>query len=1285
MSVEITGPKGYEWQYRITCLIAIQNMDCDKLEIEADGGEDARLQLHDTPNIQIFEIQAKSSAASVDMAILCEWLCHFPSHDSTSPLITKLDEDNITVLFVTGGRCTDSTSPFINRLGILDHHTKIGKATWETLVIELIKYAESYPDHSKLKKRRKDSLITIAHELKSRGAKIIENLRKILIWESVYNENMEVGLTSILTKEHRIPQLKCLPVVYELEAAIRDARDNRGDASYEICEILKAKSPIGFLSGASHILLGQEIDLLESLKENHFLLLEGRSQSGKTNIAKFLAQRMQESGVECQHGDKAIDAKRFLTERNEAPRLYLLEDPFNQQDLVKSQTDADILRKLKTDINNHRYLIVTSTSEDCNAIKHLLSANEWIDTTIRDKEKLIEVWNKQFENEPNLLKVGEKLTLGFNNLTPEELPQIGHLLHLSKSPKIETLSFDRLITIARFDITTLAQEILAMSGTLNKLCVALRAGCSTIHQITVDELGFILSNTDERPSFDDDLGISISGSRPTIKFPKATRKFPLSTEYTEGLRYLEEKGYIRVNQAGIAFSHPDYFSTASKVTASASYLLQADCIKLVSRGISSVDEAVAVSCASTLLLLYNSYGTTDKNKLEIFKVAKHARNSIFPAVRESTLEAVIQWIPSLPKKKQSEALDLIVSTEHTYAYSVIKWENNSPWTASSRSWDELCLGEDFSLNTKLESQLKQLCEGNAKQGINAQDAWRLVHYIEASKPDTIHVEALLDLMNQSYGFIRAKAISLLIKRDIDRPERYLSSLEGEANPSVLRSAITQIFASWSDAEPNSKSLLQTWLIEAFSNMPIAIVCSGLIVNFGDVYKSGIPDYRKLSNEKRVELFDLWAELARTYLNTVSDIPSAHSAAHMYNTLSVAVRHSNKSAMSRVAEAWATWIFGQLEIRMLDDSALPVAELLLTQTDQGQSRETLLAQLLQHKDTGLAVTTVHFLIQHWSLTSEAEKVLLLHELVRDRVDARWLRAVAITRDEVPAEVQELLLSDKNLLENPPEELLKKCPNELLSDALHLYCGKPQPLWWYGLHHDAKARWQKVLSAILCEPTHAKLQLAVFEMLYSYAAEWENASKLWRSLCITGGDTVRQQLFEQLLQYSVEVTGPQSYDFWEILFETSKSEIETSDYAMRIIDNLEVISMNVDSVQVFLGKAVWIKHIQPHLQAELRLLHLCKVIKQNDSQKISEVAIKSLEDVIVSSPPKIIQIYSVISSVLERSDHLSAKLALKTVQKERSNFLDRKNKQRDKIKTKEEIWDWVFAFEDTSDTR
>ena len=1280
MSVEITGPKGYEWQYRITCLIAIQNMGCDKLEIEADGGEDARLQLHDTPNKQIFEIQAKSSAASVDMAILCEWLCHFPSHDSTSPLITKLDEDNISVLFVTGGRCEDSTNPFITRLGVLDHHRRIAKATCDTLVEELINYAQSYLGDSKLKKRRKESLVKIANELKSRGSKFSKSLQRILIWESVSWENMEVKLTSILTKEHRIPLLECMPVAYELEEIIRNARDNRGDASNEICEILKAKSPIAFLSGTSHIELGKEFDLLKSLLKNRVLFLEGRSQSGKTNIAKFLTQKMQELGIQCQHGDSAMDAKRFLTERNESPRLYLLEDPFNQQDLVKSQTDADTLRKLKTDINNHRYLIVTSTSEDCNAIKHLIPANEWIDTTIRDKEKLIEVWNKQFEDEPNLLKVGETLTLGFKNLSPVELPQIGHLLHLSKTPEIEVLSFDELITIARFDITTLAQEIRAIGGTLNKLSVALRAGCSTIHQITVDELGFVLSKTDERPSFEDDGAIQVFGSAPAINFPKPSQKYPLTHEYIEGLGKLEQMGYIRINQAGIEFTHPDYFSTASKVMASASYLLQADFLELVSRGISSLDEPVAVSCATTLLLLYNSYGKTDETKLDIFEVAKLAKTSIFPAVRDVATEAIIDWLPTLPKEMQSKALDVIAYNEHTYAYSVIKWENNTPWTANSRSFEECILGTNFSSNTSLENQLKQLGEGKAQQGATSQEAWDLVHYIESSELNVIHIEALLELMNQSYGFIRAKAISLIIERDINNPERYLASLAGETNPSVLSSAITQMFVSWSAADINTKNILLPWLSEAFSKTSIAIVCSDLIVNFGDPYKTGIPNYEELTNAKRIELFNLWGELAKIYFNTVSNKSFTHNAARMYNTLSIAATHVNKPAFSRVIEAWVIWTLGQVEIRMLDDYGLAVAELLLTQTDQGQSRETLLTQLLQHKDTGLAVTTVNFFIQHWNLTSEAEKVLLLCELVSDRVDARWLRAVALTRDKVPPVVHGLLLSDNSILKEPAEKLLKNCPDELLSDALHLYCGKPQPLWWYGLHHTAKPRWKAILSTVLSNPTHPKLHLALDEMLNSGGPKWKDSSNLWRNLCVTGGDTVRQQLFNQLLQYSVEVNGPQTYDFWEIIFQTSTSEKETESFVQRIVDNLESISCNVDNPIDLFGKEVAINHIQPQLKTELVCLEICKFIKHNDSEETVDGAIKVLEHVMVTDAPRLMLSYRAIAGTLKKIDRLTAKSALKSTENARLNFLSRATSQREKIETKEEIWDWVLACED-----
>ena len=88
MSVEIEGPRGYEFQYLITSAIAIQNLRCQSLIVESEAGEDAKLSISSNGTIHTVDVQVKSAAGDVSIDSLCEWLNHFTARQSNANLLS---------------------------------------------------------------------------------------------------------------------------------------------------------------------------------------------------------------------------------------------------------------------------------------------------------------------------------------------------------------------------------------------------------------------------------------------------------------------------------------------------------------------------------------------------------------------------------------------------------------------------------------------------------------------------------------------------------------------------------------------------------------------------------------------------------------------------------------------------------------------------------------------------------------------------------------------------------------------------------------------------------------------------------------------------------------------------------------------------------------------------------------------------------------------------------------------------------------------------------------------
>ncbi|MGF1519383.1 MAG: hypothetical protein ACFCVB_16500 [Nodosilinea sp.] len=111
MSVEISGPQGYEYQYVLTAYIAISaylkwGTSC-QLTVEPLDGEDAELSCE----IGTIYIQAKLFSGTLDETKLLEWIEHAPRNSSS--LWQKVTEDDRQqALIVTSARCSDAVSSF---------------------------------------------------------------------------------------------------------------------------------------------------------------------------------------------------------------------------------------------------------------------------------------------------------------------------------------------------------------------------------------------------------------------------------------------------------------------------------------------------------------------------------------------------------------------------------------------------------------------------------------------------------------------------------------------------------------------------------------------------------------------------------------------------------------------------------------------------------------------------------------------------------------------------------------------------------------------------------------------------------------------------------------------------------------------------------------------------------------------------------------------------------------------------------------------------------------------
>lgn len=128
MSVEISGPKGYDFQYLNSLLLALEYLDKDEVEIyiEKQNCEDAQIVFSQGDIKYIIDIQVKNRSEDIDLQSFADWICHFENRSASSSLLNKLEADtNRYAVFISDARAKDDVSLFVDK-GIIHTELSIG-------------------------------------------------------------------------------------------------------------------------------------------------------------------------------------------------------------------------------------------------------------------------------------------------------------------------------------------------------------------------------------------------------------------------------------------------------------------------------------------------------------------------------------------------------------------------------------------------------------------------------------------------------------------------------------------------------------------------------------------------------------------------------------------------------------------------------------------------------------------------------------------------------------------------------------------------------------------------------------------------------------------------------------------------------------------------------------------------------------------------------------------------------------------------------------------------------
>jgi hypothetical protein len=309
-------------------------------------------------------------------------------------------------------------------------------------------------------------------------------------------------------------------------------------------------------------------------------------------------------------------------------------------------------------------------------------------------------------------------------------------------------------------------------------------------------------------------------------------------------------------------------------------------------------------------------------------------------------------------------------------------------------------------------------------------------------------------------------------------------------------------------------------------------------------------------------WQLWAELAPIFLR-VSGARWSLGLDTIWHQVRAARRFVPPEALTAVCLAWLDAVEAWLKSTLPSGDSLAVADFLLDLVPHDHAlRSSVVSRLLTNRDTGSTAVSLTAFLERWELLAPGEKETVGGLLLGERVDRRWLQAVALTGADPPTELVRRLVGREDVISLGPTEVKGLLDPELLRRCLHVYAGAPQPLWWLGLQFRARKTWDGVVGFLRTQPASP-----VFTLAWIMSLEHEPHKSLagWRSLCAEGDAKVLERLFESLLRATKEVSDDFSAH-WSSLWEAAEAGQRTR-WARRIGSEIDEVCRHFAPWDVF----------------------------------------------------------------------------------------------------------------------
>ncbi len=1151
MSIEITGPQKFAFQDSVCVLLALEHLEkATSLIVEPANGEDAELTLRNPEGAVTAEIQVKGGRAQASLSSIADILCHFPPRQTDNCLLERILKDpNRLALCIVSGRCTDNASPFVisPELRMIAPHRRGQVRRRDAIyLLSTLTALKSARREAPLNRAQRQHCVRIARNLTPKD--MLRVAKRILVLERITPAVVRQGCKEILQKLG-VPSDRLDDVLNRLQHDVEQAKSKRADLLPLVRKTVTASS-VATIRPEGYVPRGSEAAWIKTASEKRTLFLSGPPRCGKSYAARYVAAHFQDLGFELRQGNSPEEAIRFLSEPSNAQRVYWLDDPLGgtrlDGDAAKS---LGLIRSLAATMSPGRRLIMSQNRDHvlsvtgARDIKHApIGSNKWFELGSPRPQFLINAWEGMVRDSPVPSRVHRNVA-GWLRRGKVQL-EVGNLQHLASMADLlpAKASLTEIIRRAQEDAGDLGRELTKSNPSMSQLLITLAIASQPDLPLSLTELAFITSLSNEPLLGKVEEPTIYGGPAEEPRFPSYPRAYSLTNEIRAALDELESRRFAQHSPAGLQFTHPFYRAAAESVLVPATSDKARRATDVLERALFSLGPKASRAAARALMWVYDLLVNYPAEQERVLKLAISGLESIFPATRDLCLSFLLRNRERSGFGSGHQLLQWVESAA-TIAIDDLEWREGEAWIPSGSL--PLLYGVEkrsVILNVSLVRRELDMLESADSSPLSPAQAAVAAKYL-SQNPESMTHRQILRLLTFDEAAIRSTAIEAWLSLSRQNDRAVLSRIFADEHPRVTLGIYEGLIHSWS-ALPLAKrgSLLKAVLRWAKSPLVAAILLPRLSVFDRVEYTGANPPWT------------LFAELMPVIM-TVTPRKLVFDDARFFTAIQSSLRAVSPHDVFQICNAWEAWLERELKHRLPSDYELGICDILISGTrKEPTARKQLVKKLLGFNSTGLLITILRDLVNEWGHLRPDEKELILKLLAASRRDAPWLHAILLTRDVVPAEIQQLILGKPDRLSDSAEVLVSELPPLLLACMISVYSGTPQPLWWLGTQSHGCEKLDQIVRVLECMPEHPLFETVLWRALIPASDEHI------RDIVINAGNTHAVRLFDYLLRYKIRCVGNWLPKTWEALLRNINPEEREACYdlmaknAPAILDDL-----------------------------------------------------------------------------------------------------------------------------------